>query len=214
MSKASQSDQLLVRRVRGGDAQAWEELIGRYEGRLLAFVESRTRNRATSEDIVQETFIGLLTSLPNYDENRPLETYLFSIATYKLTDHLRRQGRRPTIPLTPPTSESGSADLPGSARGASSLVRSGERRRLEEEALLDAMRSQIDHWRQRGDWPKIQCAELIMVRGLGNKDAAAALGVSEQSVANWKYEFLTGLRKQLRRQHLPLEVFPELYDSP
>lgn len=42
-------------------------LTARYEGRLLAFVESRIRNRSTSEDIVQEAFIGFLNSLPNYD---------------------------------------------------------------------------------------------------------------------------------------------------
>lgn len=213
MSKASRSDQLLVQRVRQGDSGAWEELIGRYEGRLLAFVESRVRNRATSEDLVQESFIGLLTSLPNYDERRSLETYLFSIATYKLTDHLRREGRRPTMPLVGPGSQSSNWDLPGSARGASSLVRSGERRRLEEEALADAMCQQVERWRQRGDWQKIQCVELLVVRGLANKDVAAALGISEQTVANWKHEFLAGLRKQLRRQELPRDVFPELYDS-
>ena len=50
---------------------------------------------------MQETFIGFLTSLPNFDERRPLEGYLFSIAAHKLTDYLRREGRRPTLPLVP-----------------------------------------------------------------------------------------------------------------
>ena len=94
------ADQLIVQRIRQGDSRAWEELIARYEGRLLAFVDSRLRNTATSEDIVQETFIGFLNSLPNYDSGRSLEGYLFSICTYKLTDHLRREGRRPTISLS------------------------------------------------------------------------------------------------------------------
>ena len=44
---------------------------------------------------MQETFVGFLTSLPNYDPARPLEGYLFSIAAHKLTDVMRRQGRRP-----------------------------------------------------------------------------------------------------------------------
>ena len=64
-------------------------------GRLLAFVDSRLRDRAASEDVVQETFVGFLTSLPHYDEKRDMEAYLFSIAAHKLTDHLRKQGRRP-----------------------------------------------------------------------------------------------------------------------
>jgi len=62
----------LVTAVRDGDAAAWQTLIERYEGRLLAFARSRIGDRESSEDIVQETFIGFLTSLPNYDSRRPL----------------------------------------------------------------------------------------------------------------------------------------------
>ena len=47
-----ESDQLLVSRIRQGESAAWEECIARYEGRLLAFVESRLRNSTASEDIV------------------------------------------------------------------------------------------------------------------------------------------------------------------
>ena len=93
-------DMLLVQQIRTGKPEAWNALIAQYEGRLLSFVESRLRQRAASEDVVQETFIGFLTSLPNYDTRRPLESYLFSIAAHKLTDYLRREGRRPALPLS------------------------------------------------------------------------------------------------------------------
>src|ERR1044071_9625067 len=92
---SSESDRILVQQIRQGDARAWEILIARYEGRLLAFVHRRLRDRSASEDVVQDTFIGFLNSLPNYDESRELQTYLFSIASYKLTDHLRRTSRHP-----------------------------------------------------------------------------------------------------------------------
>src|SRR5690349_1342376 len=121
MSPSNESDLLLVQRIRAGEEEAWNELIARFEGRLLAFVESRLRRRAASEDVVQETFVGFLTSLPNYDSSRPLESYLFSIAAHKLTDSLRRDGRRPTLPLTAGTgrsSESEEWDLPGTQRAA------------------------------------------------------------------------------------------------
>ena len=133
-------------------------------------------SRAAAEDVVQETFIGFLTSLPNYDTRRPLESYLFSIAAHKLTDHLRREGRRPTVPLVPSSSRSGSWDLPGTARPASSILRSGERRRLEETALVEAMREQIERWRRRGEWQKLACIELLLVRGWANKEVAVRVG--------------------------------------
>src|SRR5271165_1384948 len=94
------TDVLLVRQVRAGDAEAWRQLIERFEGRLLAFVDSRLRDRAASEDVVQETFIGFLNSLPNFDDRRELQTYLFTIASHKLTDHLRKAGRHPLKSLS------------------------------------------------------------------------------------------------------------------
>ena len=206
------SDSLLIRRIRSGDTEAWNELISRFEGRLLAFVKSRVRNLAAAEDVVQETFIGLLTSLPNYDRRRPLEGYLFSIAAHKLTDHLRREGRRPTLPLVPDGS-GGSWEPPGKARPASSIVRSGERRGLEAAALEAAIAGQIDHWQRRGQWDKLMCVELLFVRGPSNKEVAKKLKISEQKVANDKHEFLTKLRTAVRKQELPEDVFPELYEE-
>ena len=97
---SSESDRLLIQQIRQGDARAWEGLIERYEGRLLAFVDRRLHDRAASEDVVQETFVGFLNSLPNFDEHRGLQTYLFTIASHKLTDHLRRMGRHPLRSLS------------------------------------------------------------------------------------------------------------------
>lgn len=211
MSSAGELDHVLITRIRRGEQQAWNDLIARYEGRLLAFVESRLQNRSAAEDIVQETFIGFLTSLPNYDESRSLEGYLFSIAAHKLTDHLRREGRRPVVPLASAGGDS-QWNLPSPQRAASSLLRSGERKRLEETALVNVLREQFDRWRQRGDWEKLKCMELLFVRGWANKDAATALGISEQTVANHKFDFLAKLRAAVKNQNLPDEVFPELRD--
>jgi RNA polymerase sigma-70 factor, ECF subfamily len=209
-------DQFLIERISTGDSRAWEELIGRYEGRLLAFVEHRIRNRASAEDIVQETLIGFLNSLPNYDRRRPLEGYLFSICAYKLTDHLRREGRRPAIPMSQTADASSGAAWELEAVGerrASSIVRSGERRGLEEEALVAALREQIEKWRSRGDWCKLMCIELLFVAGLGNKEVATLLSITEQQVANFKFDFLARTKALIGRQALAAEVFPELDEA-
>ncbi len=207
------ADALLVERIRRGESDAWNDLIDRYEGRLLAFVESRLGRRGPSEDIVQESFLGFLNSLPNYDGRRPLESYLFSICAYKLTDHLRREGRRPAVPLSSATDSSGEWEVSGSARHASSIARSGERKSLEEKAIVDALVEQIDRWREKGEWTKLMCAELLFVRGWANKDAAEALNISEQQVANYKFDFIARLRTLIKRQDLSQDVFPELYSE-
>ena len=48
MAVTSETDRLIVERIRNQDDDAWAELISRYEGRLLAFVESRIGRRAAS----------------------------------------------------------------------------------------------------------------------------------------------------------------------
>ncbi len=211
MTAPTEVDELLVQRIRTGDESAWGELIARYEGRLLAFAESRTGNRAASEDIVQDCFVGFLNSLPNYDGNRSLESYLFSICSYKLTDHLRREGRRPAIPLSTGDDSSGQWNLSGSARVASSIARSTERRKLEHNALLAAIHEQVARWQERGDWAKLKCIELLIVRGWNNKRVAESLDISEQQVANFKFDFLARMRTLVQRQQLSPDIFPELY---
>ena len=206
-------DAELVQRIRDGDPNAWGDLIALYQGRLLAFAESRLRRRQASEDVVQETFIGFLNSLPNYDGNRRLESYLFTICHHKLTDHLRRTGRRPTLPLSSAASgSSGTWEIQGYVTGASSIVRGGERRKMEEKALIDALKEQIQHWRKRGDWIKIQCMEMLFVRGRSNKIVAEKLDITEQQVANYKFDFLARIRNSVKKAGLPRDVFPELHN--
>lgn len=217
MSPSSELDAEIVNRIREGDTRAWEDLIRAYEGRLLAFAESRVGNRAASEDIVQDTFIGFLTSLPNFDGGRPLESYLFSICAYKLTDHLRREGRRPTLRLENlrggDSEDAPAMQMPGTARPASSIARSVERKRLEETAVQQAVAEQVERWKARGDLTKLMCLELIFVRGIGNKQVAEELELTEQQVANFKSDFQIRLRSIIRRQALSEEVFPELRDT-
>lgn len=214
MPPATESDRLLVERIRSGDEDAWRELIARFEGRLLAFVEGRIGRRSAGEDVVQETFLGFLNSLPNFEPDRPLEGYLFSIAAHKLTDHLRREGRRPALPLAGAGSDGEDREIPGRSRPASSLLRSGERRSLEEQAVVAALQEQIQRMQTRQEWDKLACLELLLVRGWANKDVAARLGLSEQSVANFKFDFLARLRMLVRKQPLSAAVFPELQEPP
>ena len=86
---STESDRLLVQRIRANDQKAWAEIDRRYRGRLTAYVRRRLKDHASVEDVVQETFIGFANSLANYDDKRDLQTWLFTIAAHKVTDQLR-----------------------------------------------------------------------------------------------------------------------------
>ena len=197
MQRDHTADRLLIDAIREGDERAWSDLIARFEGRLLAFVQSRIKNRATAEDLVQDTFFGFLISLPNYDPQTPLDSFLFAIAAHKLTDYLRRTGRRPTVALD--DGSAGAQEPVGRYRHASSLMRSRERQGIAERVLAQALADQIDGWRERGEWERLMCIELLFVRGLQNKQAAVLQGISEQAVANHKFAALSKLKEAARK---------------
>lgn len=205
---ASESEKILIRQIRQGDQHAWSQLIGRYEGRLLAFAIRRLRDRATAEDIVQETFIGFLRSLPNFDENRELQTWLFTIASYKITDQLRR-GQRPVtggetgdeLMLARPDSD---------LRTVSSVARSQERRELEADALSRALKQMLRQWWDKGEFVRIQVLELLFVKAWPNREIAKHLQINEQQVANYRFAAVRKLGEQMRGAGLSPDIFPEL----
>ena len=80
-------------------------------------------------------------------------------------------------------------------------------------AIVEALNEQIDRLRSRGEWQKLGCLELLFVRGWPNRDVAIQLKMSEQTVANFKFEFLARLRTLVRKQGLSEDVFPELQEN-
>jgi RNA polymerase sigma-70 factor (ECF subfamily) len=209
---ANESDRLLVESIRQRDPDAWRQLIDRYEGRLRAFLHRRIKNPDTCDDLVQETFIGFLNSLPHYDDKRELQTYLFTIASYKLTDHLRKLGRHPVQQAT----EDASGNDPllqraDSSPAASSVARSRERQDLEEDAVARCLGALLRDWLAKGDFERVKVLELLLVKGWANKDVAKELRLTEQQIANLRFGAVKKLSDHIKAAGLPVHVFPELH---
>ena len=192
---ATSSDSQLIHEIRAGRVEAWRRLVERYQGRLHAMVAARLGNADEADDVVQETFIGLVRSLPHYDPNQDLETYLFAIARHKLVDVLRTRGRRAESVLT----DSWDADdAPGPGRQASSVARSREGHRLDERVLGQALRAMVAEWVSKGQWDRLEGAELVFVADWPNTRAARHLGRSAQWVADLKRSAVARLRREVR----------------
>jgi RNA polymerase sigma-70 factor (ECF subfamily) len=187
----------LVTRIRQQDPGAWEQLIVLYQGRLLAFARQRVGDATAAEDVVQETFLGFLIALPNYDPRTPLEAFLFAICAHKLVDALRKQGRRPRLLpslATPESDAPGDYQPPSRDRRVSSLARSHERKVIAERVLGDCLRQLVQTWISRAELERLMCLELLLVAGMPNKDVATRLQISEQTVANHKSFVLQKLK--------------------
>ena len=93
---APDSDDQLVCAYLEGHQQAFEELYRRHAKKLLTFLAGEV-GRTWAEDLCQETFSRLLTSLHRYDPRGHFAAYLFRIAR-----NLARDKQRQVVHHTPP----------------------------------------------------------------------------------------------------------------
>ncbi len=190
------ADQYLIDLIREGSESAWRQLIARYEGRLLAFARVQTPSLADAEDLVQETFVGLLQSLARFDTQRSLETYLFTILRYKLIDQLRR---RKVVTVNPTAGDEDGSGLdqmlPGPGESPSGAAARAEAHAQQEQVLRDALKAYIHDCRDRGDFDELQVIELLFYAGQRNREAAELLDLDQKAVAGIKFRAIQRLRK-------------------
>lgn len=200
MDSGVNADQFLVEQIRTGSEPAWRQLIERFSGRLLAFARARTARLTDAEDLVQETFVGFLQSLANYDANRSLETYLFTILRYKLYD-LLRQKKIPTLgqPDDAPDfwDRMASSDEDETPSGIAQVA---EAQAGQERLLADILRQLIHELRDRDAFNDLQVIELVFFAGKRNLDVAELLDMDQKAVAGVKFRAIQKLQKYLSQR--------------
>ena len=70
----------LVSRLRAGDADAFDAVYAEYNTRLFAFLARLSRNRATAEDLLEETWLRLVSHAERLREDSQLGAWLFTVA--------------------------------------------------------------------------------------------------------------------------------------
>jgi RNA polymerase sigma-70 factor (ECF subfamily) len=83
----------LVARLRAGDEEAFESLVTRYYGTMLAVARSHVRSRAVAEEVVQEAWLGFLQSLDRFEGRSSLKTWILAILVNKAKTRGVREAR-------------------------------------------------------------------------------------------------------------------------
>ncbi len=84
------SDQILIIRSIEGQRSAFTMLMHRHRNWLHRFISRYVWNAEDAFDVLQEALAGAWLSLPNYDQTRPFNIWLRSIALNKCRDHARK----------------------------------------------------------------------------------------------------------------------------
>jgi RNA polymerase sigma-70 factor, ECF subfamily len=80
-------------RLRAGDERAFAELVNEHHATLLRVVRCFVSSRATAEEIVQETWVGVIEGLAKFEGRSSLKTWIFNIATNRAKTRGVREGR-------------------------------------------------------------------------------------------------------------------------
>src|SRR5580704_3892238 len=94
-------------RVRDGDASAFDELMGRYQNRLVTVLEHLVGRRDQAEDLAQEVFLRVYRARKRYVVGAKFSTWLYTIANHVAANALRSMSRRPEVNLTARPTDSG-----------------------------------------------------------------------------------------------------------
>jgi RNA polymerase sigma-70 factor (ECF subfamily) len=81
----------------GGEERAFEELVDRYQARLLNFVYRTVGDRERAEDLVQEVFIRVYRHLHRFDRSKKFSTWVYTIASNLAKNELRNRSRNPLV---------------------------------------------------------------------------------------------------------------------
>ena len=89
------TDHSLVERCRGNDDAAFSEVVARYKTKIYNYLYRMTGSAEDAEDLTQEVFVRMYTSIDSFRGQSSLNTWLFRIAGNLCIDRFRRTKNRP-----------------------------------------------------------------------------------------------------------------------
>jgi RNA polymerase sigma-70 factor, ECF subfamily len=96
---AGASDRELVSRTQRGDESAFEELVYRYDRKVLSIAYSFARDADDAKDIYQEVFLRVHRALPRFEFGSEFSTWLYRIVMNVCLSYKRRETGRAAASL-------------------------------------------------------------------------------------------------------------------
>jgi RNA polymerase sigma-70 factor, ECF subfamily len=181
-------DVRLMLQVRDDNAAAFEELVLRYQGRLITVLQNLVQNRDRAEELAQDVFLRVYRARKTYLPDARFSTWLFTIAHNVGSNALRSRARRHEVNVTAaPGSDSSGKPLDDLATAPSSLMPA---RQLDKAELAEVVRAAVDSLNER----QRMAILLAKFEHMSYADIAATMGLSVKAVKS----LLSRARENLR----------------
>jgi len=184
-------DVRLMLQVRDDDAAAFEELVVRYQSRLMTVLEQLVHKREQAEDLAQEVFMRVFRARKSYEPGAKFSTWLFTIANNVASNALRSMARRREINVSPAQDAESQADpLAQLALAASGLMPT---RQLDHAERAEVVRLAIH---SLGERQKLALL-LSKFEGMSYAEIGETMGLSTQAVKSLLARARSNLRASL-----------------
>lgn len=177
--------------VRDNDAQAFEELMLRYQNRLLSLLTHLVGSRDLAEDLAQEVFLRVYRARTSYVPGAKFSTWLFTIAGNIASNALRTLARRKEVRLEPRPNDSAPQSLEAVALAASGLMPT---RQLDKAELCAAVQQAVGKLSDRQRLAVL----LAKFEHFNYVDIGAVMDMSPQAVKSLLSRARMNLRETLQ----------------
>ena len=93
-------DMKVLERVRNGDADAFAEIVERYQAQISSYLYRMIGDYEATKDLAQDTFVKAYKGVLKTDFNYSFKAWLYKIATNNVIQHSRRRKLISFIPFS------------------------------------------------------------------------------------------------------------------
>ncbi len=188
-------ERALIERAQGGDREAFEELVHRYDRDVLRIALNILRKPEDARDVYQESFLKIYKNLPRFRFECSFYTWTYRIVTNVCLDHLRRRSSRPEDQAPEFASNMNGDPVPGDFfdRQQDPGAESDPERRMLGLEIGRRISSALELLTPR----ERMVFEMKHYQGLKLRAIGDALGTTEETVKNSLFRATRKLRAQL-----------------
>ena len=170
-------DVRLMLQVREDDATAFEELMLRYQSRVLSVLKHVVGNQELAEDLTQDVFLRVFRARKTYAPGAKFSTWLFTIANNVALNAIRRQKRKPEyqFPVSPGESTSSMQTIDNSVPENSAMMPT---RQIDNQEVRETVRLAIETLNKN----QRMAVMLNKFEGMNYADIAQVMNLTPQAV--------------------------------
>lgn len=182
-------DVRLMMRVREGSAVAYEQLVERYQLRVIQFFQNSV-SAALAEDLAQEVFLRIYRAREAYQPDARFATWLFTIAHNVASNAIRKLAQRKEVQVESADSQA-RVSLDALAKASSGLMPS---RQLDRQELSQVVKLAMNGLNER----QRTAILLSKFENLSYQEIADAMGLTVKAVKSLLSRARLNLRDALQ----------------